>query len=74
MTEGDELSSGCDCQDDWLFLENNVVVRQRRNGNLVVQKRIQPEGSSILLWSSMVNGTDDNHFTHLQRDCHLLTW
>ena len=73
MTVGDELSSGCDCQDDWLLVENDVFIKQKKNGSVNIRKWLHSGDTSSLLWSSKVDGDDGSYFTRLQQDCNLVT-
>lgn len=72
MEDGDEIYSGCDCSESWLFLNYDFYVKQRSNGDLVIRRGV-PGNNSRIVWSSGVNLPQGEYWTRLQRDGNLIT-
>ena len=78
---GQEIISGCNCPNDWLFFAD-FYVRQEQNGNLVVVQRSEDDTNDtstlpLVLWSSNVSSSSSveqgDYVTTLQSDCNLVT-
>lgn len=71
MKDGNEIYSGCDCSDSWVFLNYSFYLKQHRNGNLVI-RRGEP-GDSRIVWESGANLRLGDYWSRLQRDGNLIT-